>query len=123
MGQLLLNLLQNAVAATEGSGRPPRLRLAAHRQGSRVVLEVADNGVGIATEDQRRIFELFFSKRKGGTGLGLAIVERIARAHGGVVEVRSAPGEGTAVRVALGAVAGRREAAARAPLGTAVSSS
>jgi signal transduction histidine kinase len=122
MGQLLLNLVQNAVAATEGSGRPPRLRLAARRQGSRVVLEVADNGIGIAPEDQGRIFELFFSLRRGGTGLGLAIVERIARAHGGAVEVRSAPGEGTTMRLALPAVAGRREAAAHAPLGAAASS-
>ena len=70
-----------------------------------MVLELEDNGVGIPPEEQGKIFDLFYSTRKGGTGLGLAIVERIARAHGGRVAIDSTPGMGTVVRVTLPAVA------------------
>jgi signal transduction histidine kinase len=101
MGQLLLNLAQNAFAAAEEAGRRPMLKLAAHRQGSAVALELTDNGIGMTAEEQRKIFELFYSTRKGGTGLGLAIAERIARAHGGRLGIRSAKGLGTTVVVEL----------------------
>ncbi|HEY0782433.1 MAG TPA: HAMP domain-containing sensor histidine kinase, partial [Thermoanaerobaculia bacterium] len=101
LNQLLLNLVQNALAATEESGRPPSLELTAYRQGSQVLLEIVDNGVGIPLEEQKKIFDLFYSTRKGGTGLGLAIVQRIARTHGGRLEVKSTPGVGTAVTLAL----------------------
>ncbi|MFL6199661.1 MAG: two-component system sensor histidine kinase NtrB [Thermoanaerobaculia bacterium] len=101
MGQLLLNLAQNAFAAAEEAGRRPRLRLSAYRQGPAVCLELEDNGVGMSAEDQAKIFDLFYSTRKGGTGLGLAIVDRIARAHGGRIGVRSQQGVGTAILVEL----------------------
>jgi signal transduction histidine kinase len=105
MGQLLLNLAQNAFAAAEEAGRRPVLRLAASRQGPMVLLELTDNGVGMTEEEQAKIFELFYSTRKGGTGLGLAIVERIARAHGGRIAIRSSKGKGTTVSVELPAAA------------------
>jgi signal transduction histidine kinase len=101
MGQLLLNLAQNAFAAAEEAGRRPMLKLAAYRQGPAVALELTDNGIGMTAEEQRKIFELFYSTRKGGTGLGLAIAERIARAHGGRLGIRSAKGVGTTVVVEL----------------------
>ncbi len=101
MGQLLLNLAQNAFAAAEEAGRRPMLKLAAYRQGPAVALELTDNGIGMTEEEQRKIFELFYSTRKGGTGLGLAIAERIARAHGGRLGIRSAKGLGTTVVVEL----------------------
>lgn len=110
MGQLLLNLVQNALAATEESGRPPEIRLAAVRLGARLLLEVSDNGVGITAEEQAKVFDVFYSTRKGGTGLGLAIVERIARAHDAELALHSAAGEGTTVSVGLAAV-GVRDAA------------
>ncbi|HYG63021.1 MAG TPA: ATP-binding protein [Thermoanaerobaculia bacterium] len=116
--QLLLNLLQNALAATEESGQPPLLRLTAYRQGAAVVLELADNGIGIPPEEQGKIFDLFYSTRKGGTGLGLAIVDRITRAHGGRVAVESTPGVGTTVKVEVPAVGGAAEAATRPALET-----
>lgn len=112
MNQLLLNVVQNALAATEGSGRPPQLRLTAARQGASVSLEIADNGTGIPEDEQAKIFDLFYSTRKGGTGLGLAIVERIARAHGGKVSVESSVGAGTTVAVQLPA-SSQAEPAAR----------
>lgn len=104
MNQLLLNLAQNAFAAAEEAGRRPLLKLSAYRQGTAVCLELEDNGAGIPAAEQGRIFDLFYSTRKGGTGLGLAIVERIARAHGGRVGVRSTQGIGTAIIVELPAV-------------------
>lgn len=99
--QLLINLLQNALAASEGTGRPPRVVLRARREGPRVLLEVEDNGAGIPEEIRERIFELFFSTRKGGSGLGLAIAERVVRAHGGELTFESEVGEGSLFRVAL----------------------
>lgn len=101
MNQLLINLLQNALAATEECGRTPLVRLLVARDNGRVVLEVSDNGRGIPAANRERIFDLFFSTRKGGTGLGLAIVERISRAHGGQLEVESAAGVGTTIRLVL----------------------
>src|SRR5947199_3074538 len=101
MNQLLLNLAQNAFNAAEEAGRRPWLRLAASRQGPSVLLELADNGVGMTAEEQEKIFDLFYSTRKGGTGLGLAIAERIAGAHGGRLTVRSTKGLGTTVAVEL----------------------
>jgi len=121
MAQLLLNLAQNGLAAMEESGRQPLLRLLAYRHGSEVVLELVDNGVGIPIEEQPKVFDLFYSTRKGGTGLGLAIVERIAKAHGGRLELKSSPGAGTSVAVRLPAVAPEAPARERALLETAAS--
>ena len=98
--QLLLNLAQNALAAVEETAAP-RVLLAAERRGPAVELLVEDNGRGIPPEDLARVFDIFYSTRKGGTGLGLAIVERIARNHDGEVAVESQPGRGTKVRVTL----------------------
>jgi len=100
INQLLINLTHNALAASEGDARPV-VRLIARRRGAGVALEVADEGQGISKEDQEKMFELFFSTRKGGTGLGLAIVKRIAKAHGAGLEVESEPGAGTTVRLNL----------------------
>jgi signal transduction histidine kinase len=108
--QLLLNLSQNALAAVEDRSAP-RVVLEAEAAESRdgwgegrepgVELLVRDNGCGIPADEVERIFDIFYSTRKGGTGLGLAIVDRIARRHGGSVDVESAPGKGTTFRVLL----------------------
>ena len=105
IGQLLLNLARNAMDAAEEAGRRPVLELSVTRHGPSAALEIRDNGVGIPPEERERVFELFYSTRKGGTGLGLAIVDRIARAHGGRVKLESAVGEGTVVTVELPVVA------------------
>jgi len=93
INQLLLNLVQNALLAAEDAGRTPVVRLTAQRQGPSVLLDVEDNGTGIPPAEQPKIFDLFYSTRKGGTGLGLAIVDRIARAHNGRMAVDSIPGK------------------------------
>ncbi|RMH18555.1 MAG: GHKL domain-containing protein [Acidobacteria bacterium] len=116
MRQLLLNLTQNALQATERLDRRPRVLLIARRQGSSVVLEVKDNGAGMSQETKDRMFDIFFSTRKGGTGLGLAIVERIARNHDGKLEVDSSPGQGTTVRLILPRVGARQSITQTIPL-------
>jgi signal transduction histidine kinase len=96
--QAILNLLTNAMKYS-GDAREIDLRLAA-RNGD-AVIEVADHGLGLAPEEQKHIFEKFYrapsheSRLIAGTGLGLTLVAHIAKAHGGRVEVESAPGAGS----------------------------
>jgi signal transduction histidine kinase len=104
--QLLLNLLQNALAATEETGRERQVALTARRDGPQMLFEIADNGAGIPYDEQGRIFEIFYSTRKGGTGLGLAIADRVARAHAGEITFESTPDVGTTFRVALPVASG-----------------
>jgi two-component system, NtrC family, nitrogen regulation sensor histidine kinase NtrY len=89
----LINLLDNAVAATRpytnnGGGAQIVTRTALETALGLVVLEVADNGIGIDPRIRPRIFEPYFSTRQGGTGLGLAIVATIVTDHHGFVRVR-----------------------------------
>ena len=96
--QLVLNLLLNAAQALGAGGRAS----VTHRaDGQQVVVTIRDDGVGMAPEVLARVREPFFSTRSGGNGLGLAIADRIAQAHGGVLEIESAPARGTEVRVRL----------------------
>lgn len=102
----VLNLIINAIAAPAGDGLVT-IRVA-RSQNSRdeevedeAIVEVSDNGPGINEEDLTRIFNPFFTTRPGGTGLGLPAVRRIARAHGGHVEVISAPGKGSTFTIHL----------------------
>ncbi|MNN39110.1 Alkaline phosphatase synthesis sensor protein PhoR [compost metagenome] len=73
-------------------------------------LEVRDNGPGIAAEHLPHVFERFYridasrTRSQGGAGLGLSISQSIVEAHGGAIEVDSAPGQGTAFKVTLPAV-------------------
>jgi CheY-like chemotaxis protein len=94
--ELMTNVIFNAVDALP-TGGTIRLRVAA--EDGQGIIEVTDSGVGMSAEVQARVFEPFFTtKGEGGTGLGLAMVFGIVEQHGGRVEVRSAPGEGTTVR-------------------------
>ncbi len=102
--QAILNLLTNAMKYS-GTRREIDLRL--HRQNGQAVIQVTDYGVGIAREEQAPIFENFYrvltpeSKLIPGTGLGLTLVAHVAKAHGGGVEVESAPGEGSTFSIHL----------------------
>ncbi len=101
------NLLDNAIKFSPDGGR---VTLRAERRGAEVVIEVADQGPGIAAEHLPRLFERFYrvdrgrDRRTGGTGLGLAIVKHVVLAHGGRVSVDSAPGRGSVFRMHLPAV-------------------
>ncbi len=97
--QVLMNLVDNAACASPAgaaiviSTRPG--------PGDTVVVEVSDSGKGIAPEHLPKIFEPFFTTRADGTGLGLAIVQKVVKAHGGEIGVRSRPGEGATFTVLL----------------------
>lgn len=98
------NLLSNAVKYTPDSGR---VELALCLEGGQAELTVSDSGIGIAPEHLPQIFDRFYrvdrarTRQQGGSGLGLAIVRDVARAHGGVVTVRSTPGVGSCFSVRL----------------------
>jgi two-component system, cell cycle sensor histidine kinase DivJ len=102
--QIALNLVSNAIKFTERGGT---VTVSAAVEGSRLVLRVADNGVGIAADDLKRIGDPFFQagktyeRRHEGTGLGLSIVKSLVALHGGEMTMRSRIGEGTTVTVAL----------------------
>lgn len=100
VNQLLLNLVDNAVAAMDDCD-DPRLRLEAEVRDGSVVLAVGDNGPGVDEVERERVFDLFHSGRRGGTGLGLAIVRRIANAHGGEARLRNDGRPGATFEVEL----------------------
>lgn len=90
--QMLWNLLLNAAQAMPEGGTI-HMRVGCDEQN--VTIEIRDEGTGISEEELGRVFDPFYTTRQGGTGLGLANVDRLARAHGGSVSVRSRVGAGT----------------------------
>jgi two-component system, cell cycle sensor histidine kinase DivJ len=102
--QIVLNLVANAIKFTERGGK---VTASAGIERSRLVLRIADTGIGIAAEDLKRIGDPFFQagqtyqRRHEGTGLGLSIVKSLVGLHGGEMTVQSKIGEGTTVVVAL----------------------
>ena len=105
VSQVLLNLLVNALQAIEAAGRPEggRIRIASRAVGREILIEVADNGCGIAPQDLPHVFDPFFTTKAvgDGTGLGLSITHGIVAGHGGRLEVSSEPGKGSCFRVFL----------------------
>ncbi|MCL8026259.1 sensor histidine kinase [Nocardioides bruguierae] len=103
--QLVTNLVSNAVKYTDPGGSV-RVALSAPERGT-VRLVVTDDGLGIAPEEQERLFEAFYrggnptALRRPGSGLGLAIVASVAERHGGTVTLDSALGRGTTVTTVL----------------------
>ena len=99
--EVLTNLVVNAIQY--GAGKP--VEVAVERAGGTARLTVHDQGIGISSEDQRRIFDRFERavpvRSYGGIGLGLYIAKQIVVAHGGSIGVRSAPGEGSTFTVEL----------------------
>ena len=106
--QVLSNLVANAIQHTPENAE---VTVRVGTEGDDAVLEVADKGPGLSQEDASRVFERFYrtdasrARSSGGTGLGLSIVDSLVRAHGGVVSVTTAPGEGCCFRVTLPRVA------------------
>ena len=98
----LINLLENGLRY---GGDDPQVRVRLYRKEGQVFLEVSDGGIGIAKDQQERIFDRFYqadpARSSGGSGLGLAFVREIAQVHGGRIGVSSAPGEGSTFTMAL----------------------
>jgi signal transduction histidine kinase len=96
--QALINILRNAVEAMPDGGT---LTLRAAEQDDRVVVAVADTGVGIPDAFKARLFEPFATTKPRGTGLGLAFVQQVVQESGGDVSIDSAPGRGTTISMVL----------------------
>lgn len=106
--QVLANLVENAVSY---AGADATIRVSAHRQGGNLVVQVLDDGPGIAESERLKVFEKFYrgqssTQRDGGAGLGLTICRAIVRAHNGRIAVRERPGGGTLVEFTLPSIPG-----------------
>ena len=102
LGSIVYNLCDNAIKYSHAWGK---VKVSVLRVDDKVSLTVADNGIGIAKEDQDRIFERFYrvdkarSKEAGGTGLGLSIVKHAVKYHKGEISLQSQPQKGTTITV------------------------
>jgi signal transduction histidine kinase len=94
----VLNLLLNAVQALEGGGQ---LVVRTRPSGLGVVLELIDTGPGMDAETLAKVFRAFYTTKQGGSGLGLPTARKIIEAHGGTIDIESAPGRGTKVTIWL----------------------
>jgi signal transduction histidine kinase len=98
--QALLNLMINALQAMPDGGELI-LCVEPRGPGREVLLEVTDTGTGIPPDVIPKIFQAYYSTKRGGTGIGLAMTQRIVLEHGGSINVESAPGKGTRFQITL----------------------
>jgi len=102
--QVMMNIVSNSIKYTPDGGQ---IQISAGQNGSRVWMQVDDNGIGIPAADRPRIFERFYrvdkarSRQSGGTGLGLSIAKEIVDRHEGVLELVDRNGPGLSVRMEL----------------------
>lgn len=96
--QMLLNLLQNALEASQPGSKVDMTVL---QKADMVEIRISDQGCGIDPEARAAIFDPFFTTRKNGTGLGLAIVSQIVEQHHGEIAISSTPGQGTEFTIRL----------------------
>lgn len=103
----IVNLIVNARHAVEAQSAPatadagPRVFLSTRLAGERVAIVIADTGAGIDASDLARVFDPYFTTKRGGTGLGLPIAKNIIEGLGGTLAVASAAGRGTEIRIEL----------------------
>ncbi|MEO8085903.1 MAG: PAS domain S-box protein [Bacteroidota bacterium] len=95
----LLNIIINAVEAVPEKGG--RIKISGRKEGDRCIIEIEDNGHGIAQENVGKLFEPYFTIKEGGMGLGLATAHNIIQSHGGTIEVESELRKGTKFAIGL----------------------
>ncbi|MCI0468650.1 MAG: ATP-binding protein, partial [Nitrospirae bacterium] len=98
IAQIIINLLSNALKASEEGGR---VIVNAFKKASEIIIEVVDSGCGIKKDELPLVFERFYKTMDGGLGLGLAISKEIAEAHGGKITAESDYGKGSIFRLIL----------------------
>ncbi|MFQ5770838.1 MAG: PAS domain-containing sensor histidine kinase [bacterium] len=98
--RVLINLIENSLDSMKGTAERI-LQVKTSRENNFAVLQVSDNGCGVAPELKDKIFEPYFSTKKSGIGLGLAIVKRIVEEHGGKITLESQEGKGTTFYIKL----------------------
>ncbi len=101
--RVLINLIENSVWAVDSSGSIT-LRSSYDPQHGVVTIEVSDTGIGIDDLDKSKVFDLYYSRKKGGSGLGLAIVHRIITEHNGRIKVEDNKPRGSRFIIELSAV-------------------
>jgi PAS domain S-box-containing protein len=108
--RVVINVLDNAIQAVKAkmpaandvsSDYRPQILVKSHFADNKVVIEITDNGIGMAPDTLQRAFEPLFTTRARGTGIGLAIVKKVVNEHGGDVSLESTLGEGTRFTFAL----------------------
>ncbi len=100
--QVFRNVFENALAAVQGAVEITVSAAADQLAGQPAIrLSIRDNGPGLTAEQQRRIFEPFYTTKAQGTGLGMAIAKRIVDAHGGCISAQQAPGGGAEIVIVL----------------------
>jgi PAS domain S-box-containing protein len=99
--QMTLNLITNAIQATEKQPGERRVEISTGAEGASLFIRVGDSGPGIAEGNRRRIFDPFYTTKAAGTGLGLSITSRIVAEHGGSIEVGRSPLGGAEFTVRL----------------------
>jgi signal transduction histidine kinase len=97
-GQIILNLLANAVQAIDGPGL---IRIRGTAEAETVHLDVMDSGPGVLPDHLEKIFEPLFTTKARGLGLGLAVSRTLARANGGDLTARNSPSGGAIFRLTL----------------------
>jgi signal transduction histidine kinase len=95
--QVLINLVVNAIEAVKDKGEPRIILSAYPEANNKVIIKIADNGMGMPPELLDKIFVPFFSTKKNGSGIGLSLCKQIMMLHKGNIQVQSFEGEGTAM--------------------------
>lgn len=103
ISQILTNLVMNALIHAFPQQQSGKITISAERQGSVTILRCCDNGVGVSDEIKQKMFDPFFTTRRGqgGTGLGLNLVHNIVSKYGGTIQVDSAPNAGVCFMITL----------------------
>jgi signal transduction histidine kinase len=119
LSQVIANLVSNALKYTDPGGN---IWVKAYRDGDRAILSVRDDGIGIAQSDMPFIFEHLYradesrARDSGGNGIGLSVAKAITESHGGTIEAKSNPGQGTIFTVSIPATRHAAIAAKESPL-------
>ncbi len=100
-GEVVTNLVRNAAEACGGNGQ---IELVARRSGSKIVVDVADDGPGVAADRRDDIFKPFHSSKSYGTGIGLAFCRKVVESHAGSIGLVDRPGAGACFRIELPAL-------------------
>ena len=99
--QVLINLLRNSSEAMPEGGTIKIVVESSNGDGKDILIKIIDTGIGIPPEEQKRIFEPFYTTKKKGLGIGLSIAEKIIRTHRGEISIESREGKGTTITVLL----------------------
>ena len=99
----VMHYQHNRARLADGDDEPGHIRIAATSEGERIVISVADNGIGLPAEHRHRLTEPYVTTRAKGTGLGLAIVRKIVEDHGGEIALadRGEEAKGAEIRLVL----------------------